>query len=484
MAARPSIKFEFDKDFQWDIIKTILIHKAGYKLLFIVNHDYFDLDYHRVIANAVERFFKRKQKLPATAGLLNEELRVLFKTRDYARNFTEIDRAKITKKVRRLYKSPPSDPEEVFQKCKTFASFIQFKKTLEGIDVNNFTQYETYSTQIQKAVNIGLQLDEKAGSLMVSASRVRLYERHNRAELIPTPYDQLNRLTNAGGYQMGSVFVLIDRPKRGKTFVLINLALEYIKKRTHLTNKAIYFDLENGEDSISTRLDQSLMGLTKFEVISGEHDQKINKAYRSLKRLGCEIYVVRVPNGATTNDLQKILDDLYQSYGLIFNVAFIDYIGLMGALSGKTEDVNKISDAYLDVKNFAKKNNLTHIWTGHHVKREAYQRRSTKYKPDDMAKCIDISRHVDGVFGLQQSEEDIKAGVLRLEVIEQRDGVPFGRVIFKQNLKTQRLKVMSPTAHREYNMSFGELYNEGVEDEEAMKHREMKKKRSSGFRDE
>lgn len=484
MATRPPNKFEFDKDFQWDIIKTVLIQKNGYKLLFLIHHDYFELNYQRVIAHGIERYFKRKQKLPTVPALLNEELRSLFRSRDYARSFTETDRASIVKKVRRLYKSPPPDSEEVFQKCKTFASFIQLKKTLEGIDVNNYTQYESYSSQIQKAVNIGLQLDEKGGSLMVSAARVRLYERHNRSELIPTPYDQLNRLTNAGGYQMGSVFTIIDRPKRGKTFVLINLALEYVKKRTHQTNKAIYFDLENGEDSITTRMDQSLLGLSKSEIISGQHDQKLNKTYRTLKRLGCEIYVQRMPNGCTTNDLQKVIDDLFQSYGLVFNVCFIDYIGLMGSLSGKVEDVNKISDAYLDVKNFAKRNNFAHTWTGHHVIRAAYGRRLTKYKSDDMAKCIDISRHVDGVFGLQQSEDDLRVGVLRMEVIEQRDGVPYGRVLFKQNLKTQRLRVMSPSAHKEYNMSFGELFNEGAEDGETSKYREKMKKKSSGYNDE
>jgi len=474
MANPPKEKFEFDVDFQWEIIKTILTHKRGYKLLFLISYEYFDLNYQKIITRGIDRYFKRKKKVVPTSGILNEELRALFKSKDYARTLTEVDRDKILKKSRRLFKTFPKDPDEVFEKCKTFASFVKLRHTLENIDVNNFEQYAAYARQIQKAVNIGMELDEKPGSLMVSSARTRLFERRHREETIPTPWDQLNKLSNAGGYQMGSIFVLMDKPKKSKTMTLVNLAVSYAKKRAYKTSKVIYFDLENGEDNISCRVDQCLLDLDKMQVLSGKFDDKLNRAYRKMHRFGCEIYVRRMPNQCTTADLQKELDDLKQSYGLEFQIAIIDYIGIMGALSGKTEDVLRISDAYLDVKNWARQNNIAHVWTGHHVIRKAYNKRSRKYAPDDMAKCIDIERHVDGIFGLQQSAEDAKRDILRMEVIEQRDGLPYGRCLFKLNIKTQRLKLMSPEFHREYTEAYSELFD-GVEDDDVKRDREDRK---------
>jgi KaiC/GvpD/RAD55 family RecA-like ATPase len=478
MALKNTERFEFDVDFQWEILGFILLEKNGYKLLHLLQPGYFDLDHQRVIAHAIQKYFKRKHKVIPTPALLKEELRNLFNTKDYARSFTEKDREDITKRAKRLFRNPPKDPDEIYEKCKTFASFVQFKRTLEEVDITNYGQYEAYLKKFQGAVNIGLELDEQAGTLMVNATRVRLYERHNRTNIHPTPYHALNRLTTAGGWPSGAVIVVVDKPKRGKTLFLVNTALDYAKQRADNTNKVIYFDLENGEDSISLRLDQAISNLDTKEILSGKHDKKLNKLYRQLKRLKSEIFIVRMPAGCTTNDLDAKMDELNQKYGLVFNVAIIDYVALMGALSGKTEDVHRISDAYIDVKNWAKKRNLVHVWTANHVVRQAYKKRLTKYAPDELAKCIDIERHVDALLGIQQSEEDMKMNIMRVEVLEQRHGAPFGRILFKQNLKTQRLKLLSQDEHRDYNNSFGELYNEGSGiDEDVKKFRDSKQKR-------
>lgn len=470
-------KFEFDVSFQWEIIKYILLDKHGYKVLSLVSFEYFDLDDQKIIVKAIQRYFKRKSRIVPASGYLNEELRYLFKTKDYAKLFTEFDRSRIQKKARLIFKVAPKDPEEVYEKCKAFASFVQMKTALENFDVQNFEQYTNNIAKLQKAVNVGQGLNEKKGSLMVSASRIRILERHQSKDIIPTPWPQLNALTNAGGYTKGSIITIVDRPKKGKTMALINITVAYAKSPAMKANRIIYFDLENGETAITTRIDQCLVGASKSEILSGEHDQKLHKIYRQLSRFKSEIYVVRMNAYCTTADMQLALDELRQEYGLVFTVAIIDYIGNMGAMSGKTDDHLRISDAYIDVKNFAKLNDLDCVWTGHHVTRAAYGRRSTKYKPDDLAKCIDIERHVDALLSLQQSEEDIKMGLVRLEVLEQRDGLPFGRVVFKTNPRHQRLRALPLDELREYNQAYGNLFNDG-EDESGAEDRENRKKKS------
>lgn len=453
-------KFDFDIDFQWQIIKYTLKDKKGYKLLKLYKHTYFEIDDQQIIAHALERFFKRKSRIPNSASILNQEINQLFKTKNYARLFLEPDRLRIKKKVRTLYKSTLKDADEIFEQCKLFASYVELKKVLEEVDIKDFSKYSGYSKKIQNAVNLGMELDDKKGSFIVAAAKTRIYERHQTEETIQTPFRQVNQLTNANGYPKGSIIVLVDKPKEGKTLTMVNFATAYMsRKGKYKSNKkVIYFDLENGESSINLRIDQNIVGHSKKEVLSGEYDEKLIKQYRRYKRLGGEIHVVRMPNLSTVNDFQKVLDDLYSEFGIKFEVAVIDYIGIMGSLSGKNDDFERISDSYLDVKNWATKNDIDAVITGHHVVRDAYKRRATIYRPEDLAKCIDIERHVDVLYGIQQNKEEIDNNVFRLEVMEQRDGIK-GKALFHVNMKSQKLTEFK----KDEIIAYNEFYKDAQE---------------------
>jgi KaiC/GvpD/RAD55 family RecA-like ATPase len=307
-----------------------------------------------------------------------------------------------------------------------------------------------------------MELDDKRGSFIVSGAKTRILERHQQEETIPTPYRQINKLTNANGYTKGSIIVLVDKPKMGKTLSMVNFARDYMsRKGKYKSNKkVIYFDLENGETSINIRIDQGVLNKSKKDIISGQYDSLLIKQYRKYKRLGGEIYVIRMQNGSTVNDFQKELDDLYNEFGLKFEVAIIDYIGIMGTTTGKKDDNERISDAYLDVKNWAKQNDLDAVITGHHVKREGYKRRYTKYRTEDLAKCIDIERHVDTLYGIQQNPEEFSNNIIRLETMAQRDGLN-GKALFHVNQSYQKIKEFT----KEEIEAYDEFYKDYSEDE-------------------
>lgn len=456
MAKKASEKFDFDITFQWEILRFTIKDKNGYRALLLYKHDYFDILDQQIIARAIHSYFKIKKRIPSGPSILIEEAKKLYRSRDYATSLLEADRKRIRKRILNLYKKPARDGEDILEKCKLFASFVELKSTLENIDLNNFSQYETYSKKIHKAVTIGFQVEDKKGIFLVSQHRTRFIDRHNRNEVVPTPYNQINRLTNAGGTEKGSLIVIVDQPKKSKTMTLVNLAKSYMGRRGKSSNKkVIYFDLENGETPITTRLDQSVCNLTKKEVLSGEYDKKLAKAYRAWERLGGEVLVRRLPALSTTDDCQRIIDEIYQELGIRFEVAIFDYVGLMGSTTGKKDDFERISDAYLDVKNFAQKNELDVVYTAHHVVRGAYKKRATKYSPEDLAKCIDIERHVDALWGIQQNEEEKAANLMRIEILAQRDGV-LGRAIFNVSVKHQRITELSESDLQKYYAAMGD----------------------------
>ena len=123
----------------------------------------------------------------------------------------------------------------------------------------------------------------------------------------------------------------------------------------------------------------------------------------------------------------------------------------MAATTGKVDDHNRIADAYLDLANLAVANDLEHIWTPHHIPKDAYSREKTKYKDSDLAKCTEIGRHVHAIWGLNRDEEEEENNIMRMELVTQRDGKSTARALFHVNYSTQRADEFTKAQIKEYN---------------------------------
>lgn len=427
-------KFIFTPEYQDEIIKYILLDKNGYKALHLVQENYFALIEQQLIIYTLKKFFKEKSRVPRNVAIFCTEVMASLRSKKYANKIKVEEHDVIVAKARRLMKGPLKDGDDIFSKCKQFAAFIQVKTLVESFDITNFSVYSEHVNRLQKAINTGIELEENQGEFLVAGSKVRQIRRKASDGVFPTPFRQLNNLTNTGGFTSASLITVVDKGKGGKTAFLVNVGRGYLKLR----KKVIVFDLENGQDNYATRFEQSLIRGTKRDVLDGKHDDQLSKLLRKYSRIGSELLIKRVPAGTNANQLDVMLSDLYRDYGLKFDIAIFDYIGLMGANSGKTDDFDRISDAYVDVKNLGAKWEFNVMWTGHHITRDAMKRRSTCYEANDTAKCIDIHRHVDAEYGINQSASEEEAGVFRLEIIDQRDGVGDGRCYFWGDISTQR----------------------------------------------
>ena len=209
-------------------------------------------------------------------------------------------------------------------------------------------------------------------------------------------------------------------------------------------------DLENGEDELSLRFEQAIALEDKRAILSGECDQKVQRILRKYKRLGGDIFIKRYPAMSTIYDFQEDIDRLYRDLGMRFQILIVDYVGNMNSTTKKQDDFGRISDAYLDISNFALTNKIEHVWTPHHVTRDAKKREGTKYTENDIAKCIDIIRHVQAVYGLNRNEYELEEGIMRMELVVQRDGQPWGRALFHSDQKIQRVDEYSGKEIKEY----------------------------------
>lgn len=447
MGKRNKVKFEFGTDFQELILNYTVTDLKGFKALELYNDSYFVLIHHAIIALALKKYYKKHKIIPEEP-YLREFLRLLYQNdKSLKVDLLPEDKELISDTITRIYSKKVNQPDVILENCVNFARYIQFKSEMENVDINNFHSYESSIERLKKANTIGTDLLENYGTFIVKDMPDRAFKRDTMSIITPTPFWQMNSLLNSGGTEKGNVIVLVGKEKDFKTGGLINVARGYMKMR----KKGFYVDLENGEIAITVRSEQSLSNKEQELIRSGDYDEKLMKLMRKYKRIGAELLVKRFPNLTTTcASIQSWLDRVYQDLGIKFDFGCIDYGLLLGAISGKSDDFNRISDAFLDIKNLAEFNNLDALWTGAHVDRKGVTRRKSVYESTDIAKCIDIPRHVDCLLGMQQNEDEEAGGVLRMEVIEQRNGMRNGKMLFWLDIAHQRIKEFSKAEVKEY----------------------------------
>ncbi|MAO08036.1 MAG: hypothetical protein CL596_04915 [Alteromonas sp.] len=473
---KPKNKFVFTEEYQWDLLRFTVQDKYGEKALNKYSDDYFTLVEHQVLAYALKTYYKRESKLPGETILRERVLRLL-NSKEYASVVTKDEQKDIIELIKPLYHKPVKDGNEIYTMCKDFSNYIRLKSVLENIDIHDYSHYNQFANQVQNAIIDEDEKEELETSFLLGNIKERQFKRQQNSSIFPTPIKQLNALTNAGGYEKASILVLLDKQKKGKTMALVNIARGYLKMK----KKILIIDLENGKENYFSRLEQSVMRLTKKEILSGDFDNKVQKRFRKYHRLGGEVVVERMqPLVTTTNDIRSKMDTLYKEYGFRPDVLIIDYAAKMGSISGKDDERSRISDVYLDLDGLAVEYDIEHIWSANHVTREgAKARQKTKYQGEDIALAIDIVRHAQAIIGLNRSPIEEEAGILRMEIVDQRDGQPNGRAVFDVDMATQRMDELNKTSRKTYDDEIFPQIMSGDEDD--TKTVTKKKERKSDF---
>jgi hypothetical protein len=453
MAKKSSNKFQFGIDFQELILKYTLTEEKGFKILSLYEDSYFTLISHAIIAYAIKKYYKKKKRIPEEP-FLRETLRNLYQSEN--KSFTHLsptDHEEIDRLVSSLYIGRITDPDSVIDGCIKFAKYVTFKANLESVDIDNYDSYAGSITKFQMVNSIGDDLVEDYGTWLVGGMKDRAYRRDQDHGINSSPFWQMNRLLNSGGILQGNLIVFISKEKKFKTGALINVCRNYMRMR----KKGIYFDFENGEKAITTRSEQSVINQEQKPVSSGQLDEKLLKLLRKYKRIGAELVIKRMPAFATCNELQAFIDKLKRDKGYVADYVIADYLFIMGSISSKEDDFGRISDATLDLKNLAEHNKFESVWAAAHVTREGDKKRTeTVYESTDIAKCMDIPRHADAVLGIQQNKEEKDNGVIRVEVVEQRNGMDRGKMLFWLDIPRQRMKEFNKTEIKEYYEQTGE----------------------------
>lgn len=444
-------KFTFSIEFQLEVLRFLIQGKEALLYVQKIKPGYFTLIEHSIVVEALVKFVKKYQRIPSEV-LMVEQVKTLLEGRDYVDLVTKDDIPNIHKLISELYNKPLKDVDIVLENIHKFIAYIELKALNESMDFSDYNSYETYQAKLTKILQSSKPQKKDEPLLMVSGTAMRQLMRKVDPDVVPTPFWQLNRLGNGDGYPKNSLFVLIDRPKRRKTFALINVARGYLAMKKNV----LYIDTENGKNQLMDRMIQSTLNKTKREMLTGDYDKMEQRHMRKYKRLGVEFIVERVPATiADCNTIMNLVRKLETEKGIKVHVIMIDYAAKLASIARDRDDVERINNVYIDIDNMGDELGLDAVWTAQHVTREGAKHQETKYEDNDIASAISIIRNAKCVMGLNSTQDEEEHNIMRMEVVVQRDGVPSGRVMFNMAPERQRMKEFSKEARAKYDESIG-----------------------------
>ena len=447
---KDKIKFSFTPDFQLEILRFIIQDKEGGLVLGRLKPSYLVLIEHSLICEGILKYFKKTKKIPSQ-NVLKEVIKEMLESKAYVDLVTKDDIPTIERTIKNLYSIQLSDSEYIKEKIYKFSTYVEMKNLNDSFDLDNFEQYEEYSKKIEKVLQKSKPKKEDEPLYMIRDVTERQFKRQSEPSVVPCPFRQLNDLTNAGGFPVASVNVILDRPKAKKTFFMVNLARGYLRMK----KSVLYIDTENGQEQIMDRFIQSSINKTKKELYSGDYDKLEAKHLRKLARFGVELVVERVP-AMITNCIyirEKIIQ--LRNQGIDIRVLMVDYAGKLASIAGDKDDFERISNVYIDLQNLAEELHLDVIWTAHHITRDGKKHRLTRYDENDISGSIAIVRNAQVIMGLNSTEQEEKDNILRAEIVVQRDGLPSGRALFKCDVERQRCTEFT----REQRKQYDEVYS-------------------------
>lgn len=444
-------KFTFSIEFQLEVLRFLIQGKESLLYIPKIKPGYFTLIEHSILVEALIKFVKKYQRIPSEV-LMIEQVKTLLEGKDYTDLVTKEDIPNIHKLISELYNKPLKDVDIVLENIHKFIAYIELKALNESMDFSDYNSYEIYQAKLTKILQNSKPQKKDEPLLMVSGTAMRQLMRKVDPDIVPTPFWQLNKLGNGDGYPKNSLFVLIDRPKRRKTFALINIARGYLAMKKNV----LYIDTENGKNQLMDRMIQSTLNKTKREMLTGDYDKMEQRHMRKYKRLGVEFIVERVPATiADCNTIKNLVRKLESEKGIKVHVIMIDYAAKLASISRDKDDVERINNVYIDIDNMGDELGLDVIWTAQHVTREGAKHQETRYEDNDIASAISIIRNAKCVMGLNSTPDEEEHNIMRMEVVVQRDGVPTGRVMFNMDPERQRMKEFSREARAKYDESMG-----------------------------
>ena len=276
--------------------------------------------------------------------------------------------------------------------------------------INRGGPINSLSSEVAKIDAIGAKMDlgyDYFGEVVPRTAS--LYEKPEH--VVSTGYGRLNRYLG-GGLAGGELGLVVGPPNRGKTSVLVNLAVGALIDR----RDTVYFVLEGPSRDIALRFDMRLARIDKDElyVRSNEvHDFIVYFSRLSKAKLIIQMFPTE---SAMVKDLDEFLTRKEMIDGFVPDVIIIDYLNLC---KRSTKEDIWVGRNYREGKGLAVRRNKP-VWSA--VQAKMGSLKNDIITPKDIAEATGrVWADADVILGLCQGEDEEKKKEMRLYLGKNRN---------------------------------------------------------------
>lgn len=292
---------------------------------------------------------------------------------------------------------------------------------------------------------------------------------------VPTGFSAIDHL-NGGGLAKGELGMIVAASGTGKTLVLTNLATNYTK----LKYNVLFIALEELENRMILKFEQSLLRQNKSDILTGKHlnEQRFNKTQEFVQKnresFGNLFFARYSPRTVTPAKIEQLISDVVLRQGVNVDVVIIDYPELLRnpqATGNEADDGGKLFE---EMRRIAQDYNVV-MWTAAQMNRTAY------------AAAIRTSEHMEGslrkknaaelILTVNQTTEEYNAGFIRLYADKVRNPPegPFDRMLGLKVVGAQMtVRDYKTTAEQQEHAAILEAVDAGMETNFKAKKREKK----------
>ena len=403
---------QYGLPFQIKVLASLLTDKQFLlEVRDVVKPEYFDSDAHKWIIEEILKY-QDNYNTTITMDVLAVEAKKLS---------NDILRTAITDQLREAYKVSNEDHEYVQEEFATFCKNQELKKALlESADLINNGDYDSIRVIVENALKAGM--DKNIGHQYEKDVETRYREDYRPT--IPTPWEEVNKLTQ-GGFGPGDLGIVFGNPGGGKSWTMVALAGHAVK----MGYNVVYYTLELGEDYVGKRFDCYFTGKGIEEVAA--YRKEVEKTVEELPgKLVIKEYPPKVASISTIKShLQKCIDQEVKPDLIVID--YIDYLKAPSKRYGEKKD--EIDDLYVACKGLAKEFK-TVVFSPSQVNRMGAK--DIVIEGDKAAGSYDKIMVADFCLSLSRQKEDKVNGTGRVHVMKNRygmDGMTFNALVNTNN---------------------------------------------------
>jgi archaellum biogenesis ATPase FlaH len=377
----------------------------------ILEDSYFENESNQFLISTIKEYFREYKSQP-TAEVMKVKISEIN---------DEVLKKSVVSNIKDAFRYFDSqDLEFVMEQTLDFCRNKVLKNAIvESVDLLKLGKYDAIKNKIDKAMTAGAE--RNVGHDYVES----VEDRYNQAtrHILPTGWEVIDNLMD-GGLGKGELGVVVAPAGIGKSFLLVNLGANVIKKGKNV----LHYTLELNEAYVGLRYDSVITGIANQEL-----KYNIDSVKDTVKDIKGNLVIKYYPTKTAAISTIFSHVERYKILGKEPDMVIVDYADLLRGSGGTKEYRLELGNIYEELRGLAGQLEIP-VWTASQANRSALQ--ETVIQADKIAESYSKIMTADFVMSLSRKIEDKVAGTGRIHVIKNRfgpDGITFPSQINTNN---------------------------------------------------